>query len=125
MAKILLIEDMKGVRESLAMVLEKGGHDVRQAVSGTEGLEAAKQNPVDLVITDILMPDLDGSEVVITLKKEHGDKLPVLAMSGGSSVVTADNALALAREFADEVMPKPFSRDDILAAVDRLTGGVS
>ncbi|MBG03519.1 MAG: hypothetical protein CMM59_05530 [Rhodospirillaceae bacterium] len=122
MANILLIEDMKGVRESLAMVLEKGGHQVTQAVTGSEGLDSARAQTPDLVITDILMPDVDGSEVVIALKKEHGEKLPVLAMSGGSSIVTAENALALAREFADEVMPKPFSRNDILSAVARLTG---
>ena len=69
MANILLIEDMKGVRESLAMVLEKGGHQVTQAVTGSEGLDSARAQTPDLVITDILMPDVDGSEVVIALKK--------------------------------------------------------
>ena len=121
MAQILLIEDMKGVRDSLSMVLEKAGHTVTLATDGAEGMSAAQSAAFDLVITDILMPTRDGSEVVISLKKEDANR-PVLAMSGGSAMIPAEDALALAGKFADEVMQKPFSRNDILAAVDRLTG---
>ena len=121
MANLLLIEDMKGVRDSLSMVLEGAGHTVTQAESGAAGLQAAQAQSFDLVITDILMPELDGSEVIMALKKDRSGTLPILAMSGGGNAVSADDALVLAKKFADEVMQKPFSRDEILSAVERLT----
>ena len=121
MANLLLIEDMKGVRESLTMVLEMAGHNVTTAGTGAEGIQAAQQQNFDLVITDILMPEVDGSEVILELKQNSASNVPVLGMSGGGSMVSAKEALRLADEYADEVMQKTFSRDEILSAVDRLT----
>ena len=121
MANLLLIEDMKGVRESLTMVLEMAGHNVTTAGTGKDGIQAEQQQNFDLVITDILMPEVDGSEVIMELKQNSDSKTPVLGMSGGGSMVSAKEALRLADEYADEVMQKPFSRDEILSAVDRLT----
>ena len=121
MANLLLIEDMKGVRESLTMVLEMAGHNVTTAGTGAEGIQAAQQQNFDLVITDILMPEVDGPEVILELKQNSASNVPVLGMSGGGSMVSAKEALRLADEYADEVMQKTFSRDEILSAVDRLT----
>jgi len=122
MAAILLIDDMKGVRESLAMILEKAGHQVTQAAEGAQGLSAAAGGKFDLVITDILMPQVDGTEVIMQLRDSARlSRTPILAISGGGADVPAEEALKIAESFADEVMPKPFSRDDILAAVTRLT----
>ena len=121
MANLLLIEDMKGVRESLTMVLEMAGHNITTAGTGAEGIQAAQQQNFELVITDILMPEVDGSEVILELKQNSASNVPVLGMSGGGSMVSAKEALRLADEYADEVMQKPFSRDEILSAVDRLT----
>ena len=67
------------------------------------------------------MPEVDGSEVILELKQNSASNVPVLGMSGGGSMVSAKEALRLADEYADEVMQKPFSRDEILSAVDRLT----
>ena len=121
MANLLLIEDMKGVRESLTMVLEMAGHNITTAGTGAEGIQAAQQQNFELVITDILVPEVDGSEVILELKQNSASNVPVLGMSGGGSMVSAKEALRLADEYADEVMQKPFSRDEILSAVDRLT----
>ena len=123
MATILLIEDMKGVRSSLTTVLKSAGHQVVEAEDGEAGLQKAVEQPFDLVITDIIMPKLDGSEVILALKERKPD-LPVLAISGGGASVTAENALMVARKPAAEILPKPFSRGDLLEAVDRLAGKV-
>ena len=118
MASILLIEDMKGVRSSLVTVLETAGHKVTEACDGQAGLEMANAQPFDLVITDIIMPRMDGSELILALKRNGS--MPVLAISGGASSVSAEQALMLARSTADATLAKPFSRGDLLAAVDNL-----
>ncbi|WP_422368862.1 response regulator [Pelagibius sp.] len=123
MATILLIEDMNGVRSSLTTVLKSAGHQVIEAEDGEAGLEKATAQSFDLVITDIIMPKLDGSEVILALK-ERKPNLPVLAISGGGASVTAENALMVARNTAEAILPKPFSRAELLEAVDRLAGKV-
>ena len=123
MATILLIEDMNGVRSSLTTVLKSAGHNVVEAEDGEVGLQKAGEQPFDLVITDIIMPKLDGSEVILALKERKPD-LPVLAISGGGASVTAENALMVARNTAAEILPKPFSRSELLEAIDRLVGKV-
>ena len=121
MAKILLIEDMEGVRSSLTTVLETAGHSVLEASDGEAGLHAADRQRVDLIITDIIMPKVDGSEVILSLK-DRGQETPVLAISGGGNGASSESALLLARETADAVLPKPFSRDELLNTVNQLLG---
>lgn len=119
MATILLIDDMDGVRSSLSTVLATAGHQVVEAGDGEAGLRKAGEQSFDLVITDIIMPKMDGSEVILALKKRAGTT-PVLAISGGGGTVNAENALMLARSTADAVLQKPFSRNDLLETVDQL-----
>lgn len=122
MASILLIDDMNGVRSSLTTVLTTAGHQVVEAGDGEAGLKKAQERSFDLVITDIIMPKVDGSEVILALK-ERSPALPILAISGGGATVNAEKALMLARNTADGVLSKPFSRGDLLEAVDQLVGG--
>ena len=122
MAKILLIDDMNGVRSSLTTVLTTAGHQVVEAGDGEAGLQKANEQSFDLVITDIIMPKVDGSEVIMALKARF-TSLPILAISGGGASVNAENALMLARSTADAVLSKPFSRGELLQAVDELTSG--
>ncbi|MEM7168748.1 MAG: response regulator [Pseudomonadota bacterium] len=119
MAKILLVDDMNGVRSSLSMVLKTAGHDVIEAENGQVGLEKCRNGNFDLVITDIVMPEVDGSEVILNVKKS-APALPVLAISGGGSSISAEQALILAKETADSVLAKPFSRQELLDEVNRL-----
>ena len=117
--RILLIEDMKGVRESLEIILTMQDFHVEMAADGTEGLRIAKAANFDLVITDILMPEIDGAEVILALRAA-GNKTPILAISGGGNGVSAATALTLAKAKADAVLEKPFSKADFLAAVRKL-----
>lgn len=119
--KILLIEDMKGVRESLEVILSIQGYDVGLASNGAEGLEKAKATSYDLIITDILMPEMDGAEVIIQYQAT-GNKTPILAISAGGNGIPASQALSLAKEKADAVMEKPFSKEELLNQIKQLIG---
>jgi two-component system chemotaxis response regulator CheY len=119
MAQILLIDDMKGVRRTLSAVLKRAGHTIVEADDGGAGLELLKSQRFDLVITDMLMPQHDGMEVLLFLEQQP-NRPKVLAISGGGSQVSADEAFLLARSKADATLAKPFDNADLLAAVDKL-----
>lgn len=119
--KILLIEDMKGVRDSLEVILSIQGYEVDFAENGQQGLEKAKASSYDLIITDILMPELDGTEVIMQLRS-GGSQTPILAISAGGDGVSADQALTLAKEKASAVMEKPFSKEELLDQMQQLIG---
>ncbi len=119
--KLLLIEDMKGVRESLEVILSIQGYQVTFANNGREGLQKAQSSNYDLVITDILMPELDGTEVIMQLRSA-GNKVPILAISAGGDGVSAKQALTLAKEKASAILEKPFSKEDLLNAIKGLIG---
>jgi two-component system chemotaxis response regulator CheY len=120
MAAILLIDDMKGVRRTVGALLKRAGHVVTEADDGGAGLQLLQSGQrYDLVITDMLMPKHDGVEVLLFLEKQP-NRPKVLAMSGGGSQVSADEAFLLARNKADAILAKPFDNADLLAAVDEL-----
>jgi CheY-like chemotaxis protein len=120
MAAILLIDDMKGVRRTVSALLTRAGHTVTEADDGGAGLELLRGAACfDLVITDMLMPKHDGMEVLLFLEQQPNPP-KVLAISGGGSQVSADEAFLLARTKADAILAKPFDNADLLAAVDQL-----
>ena len=119
MANILLIDDMKGVRRTVSAVLKRAGHTIVEADDGGAGLELLKSQRFDLVITDMLMPQHDGMEVLLFLEQQS-NRPRVLAISGGGSQVSADEAFMLARSKADATLAKPFDNAELLAVVDRL-----
>jgi CheY-like chemotaxis protein len=120
MAHILLIDDMKGVRRTVSAVLKRAGHAVTEANDGDAGLQLVQgDRHFDLVITDMLMPKQDGMDVLLYLEQQP-NRPRVLAISGGSSQVSADDAFMLARSKADATLAKPFDNADLLAVVDRL-----
>lgn len=116
MAKILVIDDNFLVRDVTAELLLDEGHIVVTASNGAEGLRGAKVFSPDLIITDILMPEIDGLELIRTLRAQ-GVLIPILAMSGGGKISaqwTLDTAIALG---AAAFLPKPFSAEQLLRAV--------
>lgn len=119
MEQILLIDDMKGVRRAVSAVLKRAGHTIVEADDGGVGLELLKSQRFDLVITDMLMPQHDGMEVLLFLEQQP-NRPKVLAISGGGSQVSADEAFMLASSKADATLAKPFDNADLLAAIDKL-----
>lgn len=119
MADVLLIDDMPGVRRSIEVMLKSAGHRVTVATDGAHGLEQLKQQRFDLVICDILMPNVDGTEVIFQLNTLPY-RPPVIAMSGGGAGVSASEALRMARFKADAFIEKPFERNELKSIIDRL-----
>jgi CheY-like chemotaxis protein len=119
MANILLIEDMEGVRKAVSVALRRAGHAVTEATDGARGIEALRQRSFDVVVTDILMPETDGNEVLMFLDGLP-KRPPVVALSGGGSRMTSDTALLLAKQKADALLHKPFSYGELVDVVGRL-----
>jgi DNA-binding response OmpR family regulator len=120
MAKILVIEDDAEVRDYLKRLLVRAGHEVRVAENGKAGVAMQATEPVELVITDIIMPEKDGIETILDLRRDHPN-LKVVAISGGGRLAP-DNYLHSARLLgADAAIKKPFSNEEILATVEKLT----
>jgi CheY-like chemotaxis protein len=82
MSSILLVEDEQFIREALAQALSQSGYYVIEAENGKIASQLFEQQPVDLVITDILMPEADGLEVILHLTAQYPD-IKIIAMSGG------------------------------------------
>jgi CheY-like chemotaxis protein len=123
MAKILVIDDEDDVRAVVRGVLESAGHDVRVASNGTRGLEALRMASVELVITDILMPEREGIETIRDIRQEF-PAVRIIAMSGGGRRLKSTTHFLTASALgAHAVLSKPFGPEVLLNAVDAaLTG---
>jgi CheY-like chemotaxis protein len=120
MARILLIDDDDSVRTVLSLALTEHGHTVIEAHDGKEGLELYKHAKADLVITDIVMPEKEGLEVLMKLMKKH-PPAKIIAISGGGGKHHPAHYLHAARLLgAAKVLAKPFSYELLLAAVNEV-----
>jgi len=119
MGKILIIDDEPYILLMLKKMLEKSGHEVDLATNGREGIELFEKEPADMIITDIIMPDKEGLEIILEMKNTYPD-LKIIAISGGGRV-SPESYLECARHFgATRVFQKPFSRKEIVSAVNEL-----
>ena len=99
MPRILVVDDEPDQRFLLRRIFERAGHEVSDACDGAAALTAARESPPDLVVTDIMMPVMDGAELIRRLRGEPATAdIPILAASGDSHL--ADGA--------DAVVPKPY-----------------
>lgn len=120
MTNILVIDDDQMSRHLLKAILEKAGYRVLYAGGGDEGLHLFHTNPIDLVITDILMPGTDGLAVIRTLLNTAPD-VKIIALSGGGMILTAETSLNIARKMgAFESLAKPFVPTELLAMIQRI-----
>ncbi len=119
MARILVVDDHPWVAAAVRAVLRKAGHQVTVAYDGRSAVGLIDGDAWDLVVTDVLMPELDGIELLGWLKAAH-PQLPVIAMSGGNQL-PVDLCLGLASGIgAWAVLRKPFEDTDLLSGVDAL-----
>jgi CheY-like chemotaxis protein len=122
MAHILIIDDDKSIRKLLRGIVEPKGHQVVEAESGRCGIEAFSAQPIDLVMTDIVMPDMDGNQTIIHLRKLN-PKVRIIAISGGGRARNL-TPLQLAKQFgADRILEKPFRREDVVRTVEEVLAG--
>lgn len=121
MAKILIIEDDDIVRSLIRRVLEKHGHEVKEAADGREGVHLFRTDPVDLIITDIIMPHKEGLETIRELVATNPD-VKIIAISGGGRVSPYDY-LEMAEKFgAAKTFEKPFEWEELIEAIDEILG---
>ncbi len=117
MARILLIEDEEISRYAVLQILENAGHEVAEAENGNEGIALQKAQPFDLIVTDIIMPEKEGVETIIELKRDY-PALSVIAISAGGRTRNLDFLELAKRSGADKVLAKPFSEQELLQCVD-------
>jgi len=119
MAHILVIDDDPVLRRVITLALEKAGHSVLRCENGRKAIDFLEHEHADLLITDIIMPEMDGVETLRAARRLQPD-LPILAISGGGSFDPADY-LGIARAFgATDIMPKPFRPADLIERVEKL-----
>ncbi|NWF74930.1 MAG: sigma-54-dependent Fis family transcriptional regulator, partial [Nitrospirae bacterium] len=113
---ILLVDDEPLMRLSMVDALEAIGHDVEAAASGTEGIEAIRRRPFDLVITDLRLPGADGL-TVLRATKEQSPSTEIVVITAHGSVETAVGAM---KSGAFDYITKPFQMDELLLIVERV-----
>lgn len=117
MSRILLIDDDDALRKMLRLTLTGMGHSVVEARNGREGVALDATQQPDLVLTDIIMPDKEGIETILEIRRQHPETR-IIAMSGGGRV-NARDYLVMARRFgARYVLEKPFSNGEMALAIE-------
>jgi CheY-like chemotaxis protein len=120
-SRVLIADDDADVRSVLARHLTGAGYEVLEAADGRRCLELLRTTPVDLVVLDIYMPELDGIAVIVRANRDFAH-LPILAISGGGTV-HRDQTLAIARRLgATRTLSKPFEQEEFMSAVRELVG---
>lgn len=119
--RILVVDDDTDVRDLVCRMLEQSGYEAVAAKDGRQALERLSPLPPDLVITDVVMPDVDGFEVLLKLR-HLAPGVETMVMSGGGRVAP-DFYLETARRLgARAVLRKPFTKAEMLAAVRGILG---
>ena len=129
MARILIVDDEEDVRIALKQVLERAGYEVSVAASGNEGLEFMKQEGADLVITDVIMPGIDGIATAKEIREKYRDTRIIVISGGGrtspepyepDAISTRSYLASASNAGADQTLTKPFDREELLRVVQDL-----
>jgi len=117
MLKVLVVDDDELFRTMLDDMLRREGYLVRAVTNGVEALELIAEESPDLIITDILMPEKDGIELIMDLAK-GGRQIPIIAISGGRRSITLEFNLESAKLMGVRAtLPKPFTREALRQAI--------
>lgn len=119
MARILIVDDDEQVRTMLRLTLEREGYEVVEAKNGCQALDRYHAAPADVVLTDLIMPDMEGIETITSLRGQHPE-VKIIAMSGGGHVGPQsylDSARMVGAAYA---FAKPIDREELLSAIRQL-----
>ncbi|MEV8508556.1 response regulator [Actinoplanes sp. NPDC051475] len=117
MAKVLVVDDDPAIRQLLSDVLELDGHEVHVAVDGAEGVRAYASVRPDFVVLDVMMPRLDGYDVLRSIRAGEGSEVPVLLLSAAPDCATRGREIG-----ASYYLAKPFTADEVLYLIDGVVG---
>jgi len=119
--QILCIEDEPEMIDLIRLILGRRGFEVEGASGGEEGLEKIRNAPPDLVLLDLMMPDMDGWEVYQQMKAEEATKnIPVIVVTAKAQSI--DKVLGLHIAKVDDYISKPFSPQELLSSVEKVLG---
>ena len=130
MQSIIIIDDEIDVRDAIARVLTRAGYAVRGAATVLEALAELERDPAEVVVTDIIMPTIDGVQAIQFIRKAF-PLVRVIAISGGGNFAAAYQPTALtttaylaaaAEAGAHEVLTKPFEAQELIKAIERVLG---
>ena len=123
MPRILVIDDNDEFKKMTCEILKSEGYEVLSASSGKDGVKLCRGQPVDLIVTDLLMPDMDGIETIRELRSTSPDS-KVIVVSGGGTAGSGDEYLESVQVMFDikHTFSKPFDMDQFLQAVKELVG---
>ncbi|RPI02893.1 MAG: response regulator [Calditrichaeota bacterium] len=113
--RILVIDDEEVIRSGCRQILEMYDYHVDEAANGREGLQKLMQNEYDVVLTDMLMPEMDGMQLLEEIN-QSGKQVIIIVITG---YATIENAINAGRKGAFDYLPKPFNSDELLAKVER------
>lgn len=120
MATVLLVDDERSVREMVSEVLLQSGHQVVEAASVKEARALFIEHDIDLVVTDLVMPEQSGIDLILAFKEIRAD-IKVLAISGGGGITGRFDYLPIASLVgAGAILKKPFSISELSEKVDEL-----
>lgn len=119
--RVLLAEDEPNIVESLTFILERSGFEVATTTNGRQALEVAQSDTPDILILDVMLPELDGYEVLRRLRADTRTKaLPVLMVTAKGQREDRETAMKCG---ADMFITKPFVNSELIAAVEKLAVG--
>ncbi len=119
MAHVLLIEDDAVIRLLLKRTMERAGHYVTEAGDGAAGVQHFNAAPADIVVTDVLMPLMNGLEVISVLRRWNAT-VPILAISGGMGANDKDILRVALECGANRTLAKPFAMDEFMLVLHTL-----
>lgn len=118
---ILCIEDEQEMIDLIRIILEKRGFEVKGALGGEEGLRMAKESKPDLILLDLMMPEMDGWEVYRQLKNDEELKnVPVIVVTAKSQGI--DKVLGLYIAKVDDYISKPFGPNELVESINKVLG---
>jgi DNA-binding response OmpR family regulator len=119
--RVLCIEDEAEMIDLIRLILSRRGFDVKGAAGGLEGLELVRKEKPDLVLLDLMMPDMDGWEVYQQMKADEATRdIPVIVVTAKAQSI--DKVLGLHIAKVDDYIAKPFSPQELLASIDTVLG---
>ncbi len=122
---VLVADDEEGIRNLVVHWLGQAGHHVVAADSGKTASALLKSQRFDVVVTDVVMPDGDGFELIAQIRRQH-PAARILAISGGGKYLQGSDCLRMAQGLgAHGIVLKPFTREQFLAGFDELRAPVS
>ncbi|MBI9075287.1 MAG: response regulator [Desulfatibacillum sp.] len=119
MARILVVDDDVNITSMLRRLFQRRGYEVDEAANGKKALQIMDQNLPDLVITDIIMPEMEGAELIMEIRK-RAPRVKIIAISGGGRIQPADYLDLAEKLGANRSFAKPVKQNDMLAAVEDL-----